>query len=403
MMPIEEDSHLNTSSYFFDKYIQYAVSIISSYDGKEPFHLFIKKYFSINKKHGSKDRKLISSLCYNYFRLSAGVNSAASLKEKILLCFFLREAKPSPLLGFYNKEWNAAISLPLQEKLSIVKDLFDLKRIFPFIHQLSKKIDTHLFEISFFYQPNVFIRIRPGCENYVIEKLKRTGIEFKRLNDSCLSFSINKGISEILSIDKEAVIQDYNSQKILDSLKVLLANKKDMLTVWDCCAGSGGKSLLAYDTFKNIQLTVSDKRKSILKNLKTRFDTAGIKNYLLSEIDLQFVSPEIPENHFDLIIADVPCSGSGTWQRTPERLLFFKENEIEKYAALQKKIIENAIKHLQHNSYLLYVTCSVFAKENEDNVLFLQKEYRLELLQMEYLKGYETQADTLFTALLIKK
>lgn len=402
-MPLEEDNHLKTSSHFFNKYIGYAVSIISSYDGKEPFHLFIKKYFSINKKHGSKDRKLISALCYNYFRLSLGTNSSDNLKEKISICFFLREPNPSSFSDFYNKEWNAAIALPLIDKLEIVKEEFDVKKIFPLIHHLSKKIDIDLFQISFFYQPNVFIRLRAGLEIFVMEKLEKAGIEFKRVNNSCLSFSNNKGISEVITVDKEAVIQDYNSQKILDILKVLPLNKKDMLIVWDCCAGSGGKSLLAYDTFKNIQLTVSDKRKNILNNLKIRFDDAGIKNYSLSEIDLQFVSAEIPENHFDLIIADVPCTGSGTWQRTPERLLFFKEEEIAKYASLQKTIIGNSIKRLKHNGYLLYVTCSVFTHENEENVLFLQNEYGLDLLQMEYLKGYETKADTLFTALLMKK
>ncbi|HEY8690484.1 MAG TPA: hypothetical protein VIM07_14710, partial [Chitinophagaceae bacterium] len=53
----------------FHSYVNSAVAILKLYHGNEPFHQFIKKYFSTNKKFGSKDRKQISSLCYNHFRL----------------------------------------------------------------------------------------------------------------------------------------------------------------------------------------------------------------------------------------------------------------------------------------------------------------------------------------------
>ena len=104
----------------------------------------------------------------------------------------------------------------------------------------------------------------------------------------------------------------------------------------------------------------------------------------------------------DLIIADVPCTGSGTWARTPEQLHFSHKKDIDKYAALQKKIIENALPHLKINGHFLFITCSVFKKENEENVAFIQQKFQLNLLKMEYLKGYEIQADTLFVALFKK-
>ncbi|HEX7457933.1 MAG TPA: methyltransferase domain-containing protein, partial [Ginsengibacter sp.] len=167
------------------------------------------------------------------------------------------------------------------------------------------------------------------------------------------------------------------------------------------CAGSGGKSILAFDLFKNIHLTVSDRRKNILENLRLRFSKAGMAKYKLVAADLEKPSVEI-QDLFDIIIADIPCTGSGTWARTPEQLRFFKKNEIEKYALLQRKIIENALDHLKSNGHLLYITCSVFKKENEENVVFFQEKYKLNLLKVEYLRGYEMQADTLFVALFKK-
>ena len=75
---------------------------------------------------------------------------------------------------------------------------------------------------------------------------------------------------------------------------------------------------------------------------------------------------------------------------------------IETYSALQKAIVSNVINCLKPGGALLYITCSVFAKENEEIVNHLTGKYNLQLDKMELLKGYELKADTMFTALLRK-
>lgn len=72
---------------------------------------------------------------------------------------------------------------------------------------------------------------------------------------------------------------------------------------------------------------------------------------------------------------------------------------MDDYFNLQKKIVSNAAKALKKNGCLLYITCSVFKKENEDVVRFIEKNSSLKLIEMRYLKGYEKKADSLFTAL----
>ena len=237
----------------------------------------------------------------------------------------------------------------------------------------------------------------------VFKKLTEANISFEKLTDTCLAFANNEKVSDILRIDKDVVIQDFNSQKTENLLKDRRGISQSRISIWDCCAASGGKSILAYDLFRNIELTVSDTRKNILQNLKLRFAKAGIKNYQSFLADLSISAPanELTGSK-DLIIADVPCSGSGTWARTPEQLSFFDKNLIEKYAKLQQKIVLNTVGSLKENGFFLYITCSVFKKENEENVAFIQKETGLELIKSEYLKGYEMQADTLFVALFKK-
>ena len=389
-----------TDKKHLQRYFQYAETIILSYEGTEPFHNYLKKYFSQHKKHGSRDRKIITSLCYNYFRVCFGVSNKISFKEKLLLSIFLCENKDSPLVKFVKSEWQSAIELPLVDRLNIFGEDFNKERIFPFSQELSIEIDCSKFSFSFLIQPKLFIRIRPGHEKSVLDKLSSANILFAKINADCLAFYNTEKVSNVIDIDREAVIQDYNSQRTVPFFASFIQHNNFQISIWDCCAGSGGKSILAFDIFKNIQLTVSDTRKKILQNLQTRFQKAGIKNFNLSIFNLEKPAPF--GSLFDLIIADVPCSGSGTWSRTPEQLSFFKKKEIDNYSSLQKKIIENALPHLKDNAHLLYITCSVFKKENEENVDFFKSAFELKLIGMQYLKGYEMQADTLFVALLKK-
>ncbi len=48
------------------RYIETTIKIISDYHGDVPFHIYLKKYFAADKKYGSRDRKQIASLCYNF-------------------------------------------------------------------------------------------------------------------------------------------------------------------------------------------------------------------------------------------------------------------------------------------------------------------------------------------------
>lgn len=390
-----------TNGNHFHRYLQYATSVITSYKGNESFHIFLKKYFSLNKKHGSRDRRFISSLCYNYFRLGVGVSEQAGLQETFLLSVFLCEKNPSLLPGFVTPGRDASIQLSLDEKLKLVEKEFDAEKIFPFPGELSNEINCQQFSRSFLIQPKLFIRVRPGFKDIVVNKIKNAGFLFEELSERCLAFANNEKVSTIIDIDKEAVVQDYNSQKTLDLAKQAMSTRESAISIWDCCAGSGGKSILSFDIFNNINLTVSDKRKNILENLELRFSKVGIKNYKIIVADLQrpSLAPALIPGPFDLVIADVPCTGSGTWSRTPEQLTFFHKKDIDTYALLQRKIIENAVSHVAAGGYFLYITCSVFKKENEENVAFIQQKFQLNLLRIEYLKGYEIQADTLFVAL----
>lgn len=384
-------------------HINSAQKIIEAYTGAEPFASHLKKQFAANKKFGSKDRKQITQLCYSYFRLGNSLKDI-SAEEKLVAGLFLSSHSSNELLQHVKPEWNDVIETSIEKKVELLNGVVDASSIFPFTTELSIGIDVIEFAFSHLQQPDLFLRIRPGRKETVLHQLKAADVSFQLIDENAVALPNATKIEEIVMLNKDAVVQDYSSQRVGEFLLHLQPQTFNLKpSVWDCCAASGGKSIMAKDVLGEIDLTVSDVRESILINLKKRFQEAGIKNYKSFVRDLSLHSP-LTTHHslFDLIIADVPCSGSGTWGRTPEQLSFFQSSSIDTYSSLQKKIISNTVEQLKPNGYFLYITCSVFKKENEDNVAWMQEELKLQLVKQEVIKGYSVKADTMFAALLRK-
>lgn len=383
-------------------HINSAQKIIEAYTGAEPFASYLKKQFAANKKFGSKDRKQITQLCYSYFRLGKSLTDI-SIEEKLLAGLFLSSRASNELLLHLKPEWNDVVETSREKKVELLSSV-DASSIYPFINELSEGIDVNEFAFSHLQQPDLFLRIRPGRKDTVLHQLKAADVSFQLIGENTVALPNATKIEEVIMLNKDAVVQDYSSQRVgelLGDLKSEIENQK--WNVWDCCAASGGKSIMAKDILGDIGLTVSDVRESILINLKKRFQEAGIKNYKSFVRDLSLHSL-LTTHHspFDLIVADVPCSGSGTWGRTPEQLSFFQPTSIGTYSDLQKKIVSNTVKQLKSDGYFLYITCSVFKKENENNVEWMQEQLKLQLVKQELIRGYTVKADTMFAALLKK-
>ena len=141
-------------------------------------------------------------------------------------------------------------------------------------------------------------------------------------------------------------------------------------------------------------------------NLQRRFEEAGIHSYESLALDLSkpvfnpegattVLSRSIP---FDLLLLDAPCTGSGTWARNPDELYFFNADSIDRFSNLQRSIISNTIFSLNKKGRFVYITCSVFKKENEDMVEYIRQTHHLNLERMEYFEGYGLRADSMFAA-----
>ncbi|MGN6509024.1 MAG: Fmu (Sun) domain-containing protein [Chitinophaga sp.] len=373
----------------WENYMNAAVEIVSAYDGSLPLHHYLKQFFKTRPHMGSRDRRRVQQLAYQHYRLGKW-QQELDVQERILLGAFLCEQTPDPLLDFFQPAWNQRITDTVSKKLDFLGRRWDAASAFPFTPHLSNGIDAKAFTLSYLQQPKLFIRARPGKKAAILHSLDSASVAHELKGDAV---ALANGIKvEELLPDKSAYeVQDLSSQET-----GLRFHAKPGERWWDCCAASGGKSILLHDLQPSVRLTVSDVRASILENLRKRFAEAGVRNYDLRMFDL--TKPVTGLKPFKGVILDAPCSGSGTWGRTPENLYYFKKERIAEYAALQKQIAKHVTPLLEPGGGLVYITCSVFKEENEDAVAFLQNECGLEIEESGVIKGYDRGADTMFVA-----
>jgi 16S rRNA (cytosine967-C5)-methyltransferase len=275
---------------------------------------------------------------------------------------------------------------------------FDIESLFPFNVAFSEGITKEEWVSSMLVQPDLFIRIRKQKEK-VLALLAEHQIPYKFISDSCLSLPNGAKIDAILPPDTYAV-QDASSQKTGGYFQPQSNGQW-----YDCCCGAGGKSLLLKDMAPTVQLTVSDRRESIIHNLKERFKLYGHTlpvSHVVDVADKNALEKVMKGKTFDNIICDAPCSGSGTWGRTPEQFHFFTPALIEKYTTLQKAIATNVASYLRPGGRLIYITCSVFRDENEDVAEDVIKRTGLQLQEHHLINGIGIKADSMFVAVFKK-
>lgn len=154
--------------------------------------------------------------------------------------------------------------------------------------------------------------------------------------------------------------QDESSQ--LASLLV----SKNTKTLLEPCAGGGGKSLSIASFFKNIEITASDSRTYLFKEIKERAARAGAK---IKTTPFDTISTQ-----FDTVFIDSPCSGSGVIRRNPGDRWKIDEKMLSDLNNLQKELIQKFSEKVRLGGELIYVTCSFLGCENEEIIKdFLNK------------------------------
>lgn len=159
-------------------------------------------------------------------------------------------------------------------------------------------------------------------------------------------------------------LQDLSAQMACAGLSV-----GQDTTVLDFCAGGGGKALAL--AARGAKVTAWDEAPARMRDLPARAARAGTPVAIASEP---------PRRRFDLVIADVPCSGSGTWRRTPDAKWRLTPQELARLVTVQAAILDAAATRVTEGGTLAYMTCSLLRAENDAQVAaFLSRHPRFTL------------------------
>jgi 16S rRNA (cytosine967-C5)-methyltransferase len=147
----------------------------------------------------------------------------------------------------------------------------------------------------------------------------------------------------------------------------------DAKSIWDCCAAPGGKTLILARRLPHAEIHASDVSAKRTAQMQARFKRFAYADHILCTVaDACSVADATPtakhEITFDLILCDVPCSGTGTLAGNPEIRHRLRPEELPRQAERQRAILKGALSRLGPGGRLVYSTCSLEPEENEQVV-----------------------------------
>lgn len=214
-------------------------------------------------------------------------------------------------------------------------------------------------------QTVVQVNLLKTSASNLVERLEREGVcaVDHGWMDNCLVLSGTGSIEHLPSFREGLFyVQDPASR-----LSVLCAGLPEHAKVLDCCAAPGGKSFAAAIAMKGtgsiISCDVHGHKTALIENGAARL---GISGLTAKQQDATVFVPEW-ENAMDAVLCDAPCSGLGIIRKKPD--IRYKDlTETEQLPKLQLAILSNQARYVRPGGTLLYSTCTVLRRENEDVV-----------------------------------
>ncbi len=157
-------------------------------------------------------------------------------------------------------------------------------------------------------------------------------------------------------------IQDEGSQLVAE-IAALPADSEPR-KILDCCAAPGGKSMILAERNPAARIVACEASRPRVKQLRARLSRFGerVECRMADATALTF------DSEFDSVLADVPCSGTGTLSRNPEIRHRLQLDDLPRHAERQRAILHSAVRALRPGGRAVYSTCSLEREENEDVV-----------------------------------
>ncbi|MBR2137299.1 MAG: RsmB/NOP family class I SAM-dependent RNA methyltransferase [Alphaproteobacteria bacterium] len=346
---------------------------------KYPADNIIKDYMRQRKYIGSKDRKFITSAVWDIIRHRSRLSFECSSRDpRMLLLTYLKD-EDFDIVADGSQYGLQPLTKDEKNKLNnLNQDCYPdyVEKECP--QWLYEKINNPSLIESLNGIASADIRSNFVDRRDMKEKLKKEGLFFsltpyspyglrsaERINlQNCIAYQ-----------NGEIEVQDESCQ-----IGAILCDVRCDQKIIDYCCGAGGKSLLLGVLLHNKgEIYAHDKNPKRTVNLNLRAERLGVKN-------IKLIDKVADGDMFDRFIIDAPCSGSGTWRRSPDAKYRLTVNQLNTIKKAQTEILEFASQHLTDDGRIIYMTCSVLPEENEEQIeMFLSQHPNFETVDIQQL------------------
>ena len=252
---------------------------------------------------------------------------------------------------------------------------------------------------SLLVKPKCYLRPN-GIDSYELKtSLYKENIEseFSEHDTSVLVCESSAGIFATETFQKGLFeVQDISSQQVVKQIDF-----SNVLTISDACAGYGSKPLQLAFANPNCIVTAFDIYQHKLDALNNRVKKTVLNNIRTSLINNVILAKN--KEKFDVLLLDVPCSGSGVYRRNPDSKWRFEKAQMVRLLEEQKNILHNYESMLKVGGQLVYSTCSVFKSEGENQIkTFLDIHKNYSLLKELRIDPNDLNGDGFYIAVLRK-
>jgi len=391
--PPRFNSHLASPTMRPAAHVQATIELLDDLDERKiPADRLMAGDFKQRRYIGSKDKAAISEQFYQVLRQKLSLSylleqADLQVSNRLLLAILLKANGSSIEANFNGDKFSPK---PLKsEQLSILRgvSLTDLS-VAPMNIQLNvPEWISHLLENALDDQfeiemrasnqraaTDIRVNLLKSSRDQVAQVLKSTGHEFKlsELSPWAIRFTSRVALFGLDAFREGWFeVQDEGSQ-----LLALLTNVEAGQKVVDFCAGAGGKTLALAAMMRNkgtiYACDVHSKRLEQLSKRTRRAGAHNVRTHVLSSEHDKWVKQHA--GVADLVLLDAPCTGTGTWRRSPDSRWNLKPENLTDLVALQASILDSASRLVKPGARMFYATCSLLKEENEQQIeAFLER------------------------------
>jgi 16S rRNA (cytosine967-C5)-methyltransferase len=352
-----------------------AIEILEALDQTDqPLDRLLRDWFRTRRFAGSKDRAAIAERVFDIERHRASLawRMGDEAPRALVIASLLKDGEAPEV--YFSGEGYGPPPLSDAERARIAEAPageapLPVRGEFPaFIEsELVRAFGSSVLDEMLALQTRAPVDLRTNtlkCERHdVLGALREVGFTAEATQYSPRGIRLETG-SATLRTSAMFAAGAFEFQDEAGQIASLLCFAKPGERILDLAAGAGGKSLAMAAAMQNRgEIVACDIRQTALQQLALRAERAGASCIRTSLLD---GAP--PDGPFDAVLIDAPCSGTGTWRRQPELRWRLTPEDLSARVATQDGLLDQAAALVRKGGRLIYATCSILPRENEDRV-----------------------------------